>query len=78
MRTELNQYIYAAAKLTAAGYQDLTRELEKILPEKELEHFHIMVAFFRLQLYPDLARAMKEELALAMYADLNAGKGKHV
>lgn len=68
---EVYQYAIAAAKLTAAGYQDLTRGLEKILTADEMKAFHITVAFFRLQLFPNLARVMEEELASSMYREVN-------
>ena len=73
MKKESMEIAMAVARMNqeeeSAFYASI--EATDLFSEEEIKSIQIVVAYIRLQMFPEMAKAMKAEMAKAMYAEFN-------
>ena len=73
---EAASFAIEIAKLSEGAQRSFLDNLKStgIFSDEEIEALLITVGYFRLQMYPDLARAIKKSLAYSMYEEIKKGQ----
>lgn len=69
--SEIDKFLFNAAKLNGKQQKELINSLKDILTEKEVESLLIGIGYFRMQMYPGLKSAMKESISTMLYKEFN-------
>lgn len=71
MSKEMVDFLVAAQRMDKQQEREFMEKLKPVLSEEELKSLAILISYFRIQLHPDMKKAMVKAMAETLYNHFN-------